>query len=432
MRKVLFIVYYFPPMGGSGVQRPLKFARYLPDYNWQPVILAPNAGSYRSFDKSLQQELESLKLPVYRTGADTPFHKFSSFTHKLASMPDFIQQWVRWASQWWYFPDSKKGWIEPAVEMGRQIVENEAPEVIYATAPPFSNLIIGQKLQQETGLPLVLDFRDDWIDSHLQTHPTKKHRKKLVGLERGIISQSEAVIAINRTMLDGIHNRHADLPDLPEFKVITQGFDPADFKNNTAIEKDDNIWPAGKFNMLYSGVFYDSNQPDSFLKAVHQLLESYPQYRGYLLLHFQGRLEHRHHQLINQLNLTELVIDHGYVDHDIAVKNLGLADVLWLIANFEQNNKMVTTGKLFEYLGSSKPILGLVPEDGEAEFILKKYGAGFSAKPQAIGITAEILRQLIEKWKKDNLPVPDHSYVAEFARDSLAGELANVFTRLLD
>ena len=427
MKQVLMVAYYFPPMGGSGVQRPLKFAKYLPHFGWQPTVLAPESGSYRTFDASLENELDNSRIQVKRVGAGTPFHKYRSFTGRLASQNEGLQRFIRWLATFVYFPDNKKGWIRPAVEKGLEYIKNNRVDLLYATGPPFSNFVIAQKLKEHTGIPLVLDYRDDMVDGHLVVAATPWHRKKLQRLEHNILKQVEAVTAINDTMLLGIQHRSPDI-DTAIYETIEQGYDPADFGTRA----NGKPWPSDRIHFLYSGIFYDKNQPDIFLKAMAEALEEKPAMKEQVALHFQGLLTGRHRKYIQDLGLDGQVEYHGYLSHDEAVSNLLKADVLWLIANFSRQTGQITTGKLFEYLGASKPVIALVDTQGEAARILGRTKAGYVADPGDRDAIKQMLLSIFDNWAAGSLPMPDKEEVKQYDRKNLTGKLAHLFERVVD
>lgn len=427
MKNVLMVAYYFPPMGGSGVQRPLKFAKYLPDYGWKPHVLTPDSGSYRSFDATLTKELEESETEVIRVGADTPFHKYDSLTRKLANQSEKVQKLIRWLAAFVYFPDNKKGWIKPAVEKGLEYVDNNQIDVIYATGPPFSNYIIAQKIKEQTGIPVVLDYRDDMLGGYLVTATTPWHRRKLKKWEHYILEQVEAATAINHTMLKGIQERFEDI-DGTIFQVIEQGYDSADFEN---IEIN-SPWTNDQLHFLYSGIFYEDRQPDVFLKAMSDVLKEKPEMKDKVKLHFQGILTSRHKKLIKELGLENNIEYHGYLTHKEAVSNLKKADVLWLITNFGKHTHQITTGKLFEYLGALKPVIGLVDTNGEAARLLRQTNSGYVANPEDRNAIKNIIISILNGWMNNSWPKPDKELVEYYDRKKLTGKLAQLLERMLD
>lgn len=414
MKNVLFIVYYFPPMGGSGVQRPLKFIKYLRQYGWNPIVLCPDPGAYHTFDTSLNEELKSLDVEVHRVGGNTPLHVAGN---KSITLPSFVENTLRKISASLWLPDNKKGWIKPGFEKALQIIEEKNIELIFSTAAPYSNLMLAANLKVKTGLPTVMDLRDEWLESHLIYYPTDWHKRKMANIEKDTLDKADVITVINDAYLESFGNRFPD----KDIRVVTQGYDPGDFKEVPKAGK------KSKLRLLYSGLFYGDRKPDLFLKAVRNILNGNTGLESVLELQFQGGLSSETHEVIKTLNLTHIVKDFGYVDHKEAVKNLLTADALWLMIGHLKNADKVTVGKMFEYFGAKKPILALIPE-GNGRELLIQYGAAYFAHPHSIEEIQAEIEALIADYENSKLPDPNNEFVGQFNRERIAGELAQIFT----
>ncbi|MCA1802442.1 MAG: glycosyltransferase, partial [Rhodothermaceae bacterium] len=208
--RVLFIVYYLPPMGSSGVQRPLKLIKYLPQFGWEPVVVAPEPGVYHTFDESLTQELIESGAEVHRVAGKTLFHSTGGQAMGLSSLPESARRVLRSVSSWFYLPDNKRGWIRPAISECDKIIEQGSIDIIFSTAPPYSNHLIAADLGKRYNIPVVMDFRDDWLGSHLLNMPTSMHRQKMAQLEKKTLQQASLITAINKTMLLSLKSRNED------------------------------------------------------------------------------------------------------------------------------------------------------------------------------------------------------------------------------
>ncbi len=420
MKNVLFIVYYFPPMGGSGVQRPLKFIKYLPKYGWNPIVVTPEPGMYHTFDTSLADELSELDVEIHRVKARTPFHMAGNKAREVRFIPDRIAGLVRYVSNFFLLPDNKIAWIKPAVEEIRNIISGKKIDVILSTAPPYSNHLIGAEIRKEFDIPLVLDFRDDWLENHLITYPSRFHKKKMAKIESECLQMADKIIALNDSMKISIESR---LSSPVSVSVIPHGFDREDFAGKYPDKH------PGKFWMMYSGLFYGENQPDTFLKAVDLALESAPHMREQLLLQFQGGLDQRHLSLIAELSLTDITRDFGYVKHEEAIQNLINADTLWFIVGHKRNYEKVTIGKMYEYMATKKPILALIRE-GAAAKQLREYGASYIVNPENTREAADKILEIWDQWGKKSFPVTNSCFVAQYDREKLTEGLADVFNAL--
>lgn len=403
-------------MGGSGVQRPLKFVKYLREFGWNPMILCPQPGAYHTFDESLQNELDRLNLEVHRVEGNTLFH-FSGQNKKQVVVQNTLARILRWFSMFFYLPDNKKSWIKPGLEKALKLIEKNEIELVFSSAPPYSNLVLAREIKEKTGLPVVMDLRDDWVESHLIKYPTDWHKNKMKQLEIDTLVKADALLTINERIADSLQSRV-----LKEVKVIGHGYDPEDFESIPAFMHGS----PQKISFLYSGSFYPDSRPDSFLKAIAELIKQKPELGEIIELQFQGGLSSEHWKLINQLNLADLVVDYGYVNHDIAIKNLLKAHVLWLNIGQEKNPQIISLGKTSEYFATKKPILGLVPE-GAARDMLLEYGNSFIAEPYNIPDIKKQVITILDKFKTKDWTKPSEEFIQTFDRRVLAKQLSDIF-----
>ena len=212
-----------------------------------------------------------------------------------------------------------------------------------------------------------------------------------------------------------------------EVTVLPHGYDPDDFDLESEPSKFN--YQHKKLNILYSGLFYEQNQPDVFFRAIYELSDETSSFKDMFHLHFQGGIDKRIHALINKLGLTNNISDYGYVSHKIAVKNLSKADVLWMVSNFNPSLQQIKSGKIFEYMGSRKPILALV-HASETSKLLENYQAGFSAPPNSIELIKERLNEIYTLWKQGNLPRANKEFISIFNRKTLTKKLAQIFDEI--
>lgn len=410
------IAYYFPPMGGSGVQRPLKFAKYLKRFGWEPVILAPEPGVYHRFDETLEQEIADNKIEVHRV-PNSPV--FRSGNKSRITIPDY--QWLsailKWVTSWFFLPDNKKGWIGPAVEYADKLMQDQDFDAIFATAPPYSNLIIARTLKEKTGIPVVMDLRDDWLDSHFIDYPTRWHYQKMKRLEQNTLESADHLTVVNDAYKMALTKR---LPGVSgRISTIHNGFDRDNFlKATPAISTE-------TFKVLYSGRFYSAIRPDWFLKSMRLLLNEKDTDENKIEIQFQGGLDRRHWATINRLGLTEKVTDFGYVNHQTAVQNVVNASILFLTLGDLEHIEAVTPGKVFEYIGSGKPVLAYVPE-GATRNLLHRYGAAKCVGIRDVEAGFHALADFYNQWKEGALPEGDADFAAGFERSALTEELSRI------
>jgi len=197
MKNALFIVYYFPPMGGSGVQRPFKFAKYLREFGWNPIILCPEPSLYHTFDDSLEKELETLDLEIHRVKNADIFQKAATHNRKKIAVSDRKAKILRRISRLFFYPDNKRGWIKPAIHRALEIISKKNIDIIFSAAPPFSNHLIGQQLKRIKNLPLVVDYRDSWTNNHFQEDMWKWKKYILKNQERRVMAYADRIIYLD-------------------------------------------------------------------------------------------------------------------------------------------------------------------------------------------------------------------------------------------
>lgn len=280
------------------------------------------------------------------------------------------------------------------------------------------------ELGKKHNLPVVLDFRDDWFGSHLINYPTSWHRDKMRALEQQCLNGASLITAINAAMLDSLKGRDS-YADGKRYVILPQGFDPTDFPSDFTTK----VNQPGPITITYNGIFYGAQKPDVFLNAVKAAIDSGSIAKNEIRLKFQGGLEKPALQLIKKLDLWDITLNMGYLPHKESVKNLMTSDLLWFTVGRQKNEHQVTTGKLFEYFGTGKPILGLVPE-GEAAMILDSYRLGYRADPDSVSQVQQTLIEILSKLKSGKIPLPDPAFAGRFDRIKIAGLLADQFEEL--
>lgn len=418
-KTVLVIVYYFPPMGSSGVQRPLKLIKYIKEFGWEPIVLAPEPGLYTFFDESLEAEIEAIAPVIYRVKANTPFDKVPGKKSGIGMMPERVQDFLRYLSSFIYIPDNKKGWISPALEKALEIIQKHNIDLVYSTAPPYSNHLIANEIKTKTSIPVVLDFRDDWTGSHLIRFPTRWHYRKSLALEKTCLSNADLVTAINGQMLQDLKGRNPESKG--RFEVLPQGYDPEE------VSVSGQTYDSGTVSLLYNGLFYGENQPYVFFEAVCLMLERKPEWKSTLRLVFQGGLQEAHHLAAEKSGVFGLIDDCGYLSHKEALDGLKNAGVLWFTVGHKKSAGQVTTSKVYEYIGTGKPVFGLVPSGGEAANLLREYGAGYAASPDDAVAASHVLERLIGDFIEGKTPAANIDLIRRHDRRRIAGEAAKLF-----
>jgi glycosyltransferase involved in cell wall biosynthesis len=422
MKKVLFITYYFPPMGLGGVQRTLKFVKYLPSFGWQPIILTVRPGSYFAFDPSLLKDVPAA-VKVVRTDSLDPLKMLSWLQHreKTVEPPENLRRTLSYLSQMVFQPDNKLGWLPFALSKAREILHQESVEIVYATAPPFTCHLIGILLSRLYRKPLVVDFRDAWTQFQFVHYPTSIHRLLNQLLEKKVIRKAARVISTNEVLRENLRQAHPRTA-ASKFTVIPHGFDPDDFENKGEPSS------TGKFTVTYSGSFYATVTPKHFLSAVREMLDEEPELANEIKLLFLGMFREENKRLVKKLSLQSVVDIRGYLPHSESVVQLLSSDLLWLTLDESEGAEAVTPSKLFEYIASGRPILACVPE-GAAAQIIRSTGNGIVIPPDDIQGIKKAILGYYNQYRTGKLKRTNSRIIQKYDRQRLTGELARVFDK---
>jgi glycosyltransferase involved in cell wall biosynthesis len=423
MHKVLVIAYYFPPMGLSGVQRTLKFVKYLKNNNWEPTVITTGKVAYFAHDDSLQKELDETGVRVIRVEGAEPNSLLSKHgTIKLPS--EFIRKTFNRLSQTFFIPDNKISWAKKAFKKAIEILTTEHFDCVFVTGPPFSQFDVFSSLKKVHNIPLILDYRDLWYDSYFAFYATPFHRLLHKKKEYKALKAADLIIVTNRKLKEKLLNIFPFLT-FSDVVIISHGYDQEDFDTINAQPKSQN-----KMVLMYSGIFLVYNTPEYFLKAFKQLTIERTDISSSIELHFVGFLNKENQKLIRKLNLQPFVKDHGYVNHIESIAKLKSADVLWFMVGKRRNIDTILPGKVYEYIGSRKPIIACVPE-GAAKMAAIEYKAAFITEPDNVQQIKNTILEAYNLFKAGKLPIPDESIVESFRRDLLTEQLAKQLNKVL-
>lgn len=421
MFKALIIAYYYPPMGLSGVQRTLKFTKYMKSYNWEPTVITTGRTGYYAHDLSLLKEAEKADIRIIRTES----FDVNSLLAKYGTirMPgEKFRKILGKISKTFFIPDNKFAWANSAYKKASELIKNEKFDVIYVSIPPFSPFSMAKKLSKKFDIPLIVDYRDLWYGNHFAYYPTPYHKMRHKKLEDSALRAADHVIAVNRVVKEKLITTYKFL-NFEDVTIIPHGYDPEDFEN---LEPKIEPTIVRKIKLLYSGIFYENVTPKHFLKAFKKLTVENPEIAENFELHFAGLLRRENEKLVKKLNLSEFVHNHGYMDHKALIQKLIDADVLWVMLGEGSNMHAVSSGKVFEYFGSRKPILACVPE-GATRNAVKEYKASFIADPYDIDGIKNKLIEIHDLMKKGEMPSADENFIQKHDREFLTKQLTKQF-----
>uniref|UniRef100_UPI0032162661 glycosyltransferase family 4 protein n=1 Tax=uncultured Draconibacterium sp. TaxID=1573823 RepID=UPI0032162661 len=431
-KKVLIITYYWPPSGGPGVQRPLKFARYLPDFGWEPIILTVRNGEYPAIDESLEKDIPP-GCKVYKTKVAEPSFLYRKFTgmKKNDKIPvaNLAQKNVSWKKKLsnqirlnLFVPDAKIGWIPYAFKQGKKIIEQEKPDIIFSTSPPPTVHLIAKKLAKWSGIKWVADFRDPWTNIHyLQNQPicslSKNYNKML---EANVIEKCDKATCVSQNFVDLLTTTRK-----PKFNIITNGFDHE--TDTVSTEKSND-----KFTMLYIGGLTWNRYFKSFFVLLIELIQNNILPKNNIKLVFTGSIEKTIKEEIEQLFTNHNIVEfNDYIPHTEAVTQMKKADLLLLFLEKVKGYEGHIPGKIFEYISTHNQILGIGNTKGESSAILNETKTGKLCNPEN---SEEIKQELIKaytNWEKGIIPNVEVELIDSYSRKKLTKKLAKLFESML-
>ena len=427
MKKVLIVTYYFPPAGGPGVQRWLKFVKYLPDFQYEPIVYVPQNPTYPIVDKGLLAEVSDqltlLKQPIWEPYGLASFfskkkiNKISAGiipSNKKQSLLEKIALFVRGNL---FIPDARVFWVKPSVAYLQDYCLSNQIDTIITTGPPHSLHLIGLALQQQMGLKWVADFRDPWttIGYHkalkLLPWAQRKHKR----LEQQVLQSADAIIvtsATTKTEFEALTSR--------PIEVITNGYDIA---TETSLQLD------VKFSLAHIGSLLSARNPIVLWEALAELLQELPDLAQHLQLNFIGTTSQEVKDALAHYGLAKYMQDFGYVSHQEAVRFQKESQVLLLIEIDSPDTKLILPGKLFEYLVSGRPILAMGPAGSDfASIITETQTGAFFTYNQKAAVKAYI-HSCYSNYLAGNLKVSPQG-IEKYARKNLTKQLVQLLSTL--
>ncbi|MEJ5302058.1 MAG: glycosyltransferase family 4 protein [Bacteroidales bacterium] len=431
MERVLMISYYWPPSGGPGVQRPLKFVKYLPAEGFDPVVITvdPEKAYYPLLDESLQEDVPS-QIKVYRTPTFEPFGIYEKLTGRnKMPKPGFAGEgkpgkWeamARFIRGNLFVPDPRKGWNRFLIKQALQVIEERRPAAIITSSPPHSTQLAGLKLKRLTHIPWIADMRDPWTDIYY--YKEFRHlpwvKKKDATYERQVLEEADAIVVVSEAIKRLFLSKSPSIT--PEkIHVIPNGFDPSDFPEAPCIENSE------PFTIVYTGTLSPDYPIDSLAEAIYRLKEN--NNLKDIRLHIIGKASPQIHESFHRRGIEHQLILTGYKPHTEAIKHMQCADALLLVIPDVSNNEGILTGKLFEYLATGVPILGLGPVNGDAANILEKAGTGnMFAYNDVTSITNWLFKTIQSRKLLERRP---SAAAMEYSRQALTGRLAEIIRSL--
>lgn len=417
MKRVLFLAYLFPPIANSGTQRPLKFAKYLLENAWEPVVITAANFDGHHTDPGLLADIPDhvrvVRVPMLNDKVGATLASLAGGNRIGQKIGDAIS----W--RWRYHrrsPDLYALWKPTVLREAMRIFQDSGFDAIYATGFPWTSLVTGAEIAKATGRPFIADFRDLWAGENL-FRSERPPRHEELSQERAVITSATAVVTASATIGRQLAATHPDA-DPNKFITIHNGFDAADFTRERRRAANQ------KFRVVFTGVWKAGYNPAELYDSIDWIRRSTPELLDNVEVitagYAPGEAARRH--------LDGYITERGFVAHDDAVALMQSADILYL-SHVDPDRQWVVPGKLYEYLASGSPVLALTHPDKETAQIIHAAGGGVALSPEDPGTLYQALSEALRQRRFD-VPPLNADALAAFERRRLTRKLADVLDRV--
>lgn len=422
-KKVLIITYYFPPSGGPGVQRWLKFVKYLPDFNIQPIVYIPENPTYPIVDEGLLDEISD-KAIILKKKIFEPYGLASIFskkkTKKISSgiIPNLrkqtqIEKMLLWIRGNLFIPDARVFWVKPSVNYLEKYIKDNAINTVITTGPPHSLHLIGLQLKKKLDIHWIADFRDPWttIGYHkalkLSNYSSQKHKN----LEKEVLNTADTIIVTS-------NNTKTEFQAITKktIEVITNGYDVEKVASQPLDEK---------FTLAHIGSLLSERNPTILWQSLSELLKEIPDFANHFQLKLIGTVSQEILDTIHSYNLDNNLNYMGYVSHKEAISHQRKSQVLLLIEINSKDTMSIIPGKLFEYMVSERPIIAIGPRGSDFAEIITNTNTGvffdYAEKDKLKSVILNYYNQFLEGKLKSNAVG-----LQQYSRKNLTEKLAKL------
>jgi glycosyltransferase involved in cell wall biosynthesis len=435
MRKVLILTYYWPPSGGAGVQRWLKFVKYMRNYGWEPIVYTAENGEMPVIDNSLEKDIPK-GLTVIKTPIWEPYTIYKRFIgrkkedkinasflneNKKGGLSEKISVWIRGN---FFIPDARKFWIRPSINYLSDYIQKNNISCIISSGPPHSMHLIALGLKKKfPGVKWVADFRDPWtnIDFYEKLMLSKWADKKHHRQELSVLKLADCVLSIGNAMSEEFKEMHqkAGGKDDEKFKVITNGFDEEDVPDDEEVKD-------RKFSIAHIGTLVKDRNPAILWKVLSELVKENNMFKKQLEIKLVGKVDIYVKEQISAFKLGSFVNKIDYLPHDEVIKEQQKSRLLLLLVNNTKNAKGILTGKFFEYMSSHTPILAIGPIEGDLAKIIKETNTGLISEFE----DEKTLKKNILAYFNGETINRNESSVNKYSRNELTKRLCDLLNTL--
>ncbi len=432
-KSALILTYYWPPAGGPGVQRWLKFVKYLEEFGWKAHILTVKDGTYSALDEELEKEVPE-NIPVHKTKSRDPFRFYNMLKGKkdgsvsvalinINKKKSFVDRMAMYIRSNFFIPDARKGWVPYAYKEALRIIAADNIDLIVTTGPPHSTHLTGLKIKKKTGIKWLADLRDPWTtvyynDMLPRTEGTRRKDKKF---EDEVLALADAVSVVSPGMQKEFSDRNDNV------LVVMNGFDMADME-----AADTNIEHDAKFRLTYTGNFKPNQHIPEIWDGICELINEDEGFGKDFRLQFVGNVDASAPDYFIGKGHSENLELLSYVPHAEATRLMTGSVLLLFVVPQSRNNKLIITGKLFEYLASGTPVLSVGPVDGDAAGILADTVREKMFDYKDKQAFKQKLMQLYLSWKSNGrrLDKLDTGMLDKYSRRSSARKISEIMNKI--
>lgn len=399
-KKVLIVTYYWIPAGGPGVQRWLKFVKYLPDFGIEPIVYIPDNPTYPIIDTNLKEDFK--QITILKQPIKEPY-RFASFlsknkTRKISSgiVPNkrkqsFLDKFLLYIRGNFFIPDARVFWVKPSVSFLEKYIRENKIETVITTGPPHSLHLIGLRLKEKLKIKWIADFRDPWtsIVYHKELKLSEKSEKKHKELEHKVLNTADQVIVTSPST----KSEFSEITSKP-IEVITNGYDVEQIEKQPLDEK---------FSIAHIGSFLSERNPRILWKALKEIIKENPGFKADFRLKLAGIVSQEILDTIKEFELDSFVSNLGYLPHKESVIEQRKSQVLLLIESDSEETKMILPGKLYEYMASHRPILAIANENSDIKNIIVQTNTGVFCNYSELEKTKQTILNYYNLYKENNL-----------------------------
>ncbi len=426
-KKVLIVCYYWPPAGGPGVQRWLKFVKYLPSFGIEPIVFVPEEPNYPLRDEKLIEEVDPT-VTILKGKIKEPYQLAKKVSgNRAATMSSGMIPQVRNQTKWdklllwirgnFFIPDARIGWVKPSVNyLEKYLQQHSDIKTVITTGPPHSVHLIGMSLKEKLDVKWIADFRDPWttIGYHKELKLTTKAQNKHLQLEHQVLNTADQIIVTSKTT-----RKEFEAKTQKPIAVITNGYDITNVGKIT-LDK--------KFTLAHIGSFLSNRNPRVLWKAIKELRNENEAFRAVFELKLIGKVSDDILETLKEFNLLECTDNRGYVDNQEALIQMRASQVLLLVEIDSEDTKGIIPGKLFEYMAAERPILGIGPEGADFFSIITETNVGQNSLYSEKEKIRAILLEYFEKYQQNNLKIHGMG-LQYYSRKRLTEKLAHLISK---